>query len=248
MEFSILSKLGLNKNDIRVYETLLKIGRSKTGPIMRSAGISSSSTYASLSSLLERGLASYQVRNNVKYYQAEMPNQLIDDTKTQTVALEKLMKEIVSLPISHTERNEINVYQGFQGFKRAYEVMASEVKKGEKVDVITYSTYYGKSKHIRKFFAELDRKLFLHTKCKINMLVDKDLKEIIMSDRTSFVKKYEFRCLPKEYFNPCCLNISDSMVVMGVWGKNPIAFTIRNPAVVDSFRINFDFLWSKGKK
>ena len=248
MELSILSRFGLNKNDIKVYDSLLKLGRSKTGAIIKESGISSSSAYMSLGELVKRALVSYQVRNNVKYYQAELPNQLLEDTKIQAQELERLSKEITSMPILHTERNEINVYQGFQGFKRAYETLAQEVKKGETVNVVTYSTYYGKSKYVRDFFARLDKNLLVVKHAKIQMLVDKDLKEIIMSDRGSFVKKYEFRCLPKEYFNPTCLNISDSMVVMGVWGKNPIAFSIRNPAVVESFRANFNFLWSKGNK
>ena len=248
MELSILARFGLKKNEIRIYESLLHLGRSKTGAIMEHANISSSSTYMCLASLVKQSLVSYQVRNNVKYYQAELPDQLIEDTQAQAHALERLSKEISSLPITHAERNEINVYQGFQGFKRAYEALAGEVKRDECVKVITYSTHYGKSKLVRKFFAQFDQNLLLNVACRIQMLVDKDLKEIIMSDRSSFVKKYEFRCLPKEYFNPCCVNISDSMVVIGVWSKNPTAFSIRNPAVVESFRTNFDFLWAKGKK
>jgi len=248
MELTILERFGLNHNDIVVYKALLTIGRSKTGAIMHQTGISSSSTYASLASLVSRGLVSYQVRNNVKYYQAEMPEQLLEETKKQAHALEKIMQEIVFLPIQHAERNEVNLYQGVQGFKRAFEVMAGELKAGEMVSVITYSTHYGKSKSVRQFFAALDRRILVQTKCKINIVVDEDLKKIITEDRNSFAKRYTFRCLPKEYFSPCCVNISDSMVVLGVWGKNPIAFTIRNHGVIDSFRSNFNFLWDKGKK
>lgn len=248
MELSILERFGLNRNDILVYKALLEIGRSKTGAIMRQTGISSSSVYASLTPLVSRGLVSYQVRNNVKYYQAEMPDQLIEETKTQAQALEKIMQEIVFLPIKHAERNEVNLYQGVQGFKRAFEVMAGELKQGEVVNAIAYSTHYGKSKTIRSFFASFDKKLLTQIKCKINIIVDEDLRKIIVSDRRAFVKRYAFRCLPKEYFSPCCVNISNSMVVLGVWGKNPIAFTIRNQGVIDSFRANFNFLWEKGKK
>jgi len=248
MELSILSRFGLNDNDIRLYEALFKLGRSKTGPLLQATGISSSSAYASLAALVRNGLASYQVRNNIKYYQAELPGRLLDETRAQTHALEKLSKELTSLPIAHMERNEVNVYQGVQGFKRAHEIMVSEAKPGEEINAITYSTYYGKSKQIRKFFSSLDRQLIVHKRCKIRMIVDRDLREIIRSDRSAFAKKYDFRWLPREYFSPCGINVSDSMVIIGVWGKNPIAFAMRNKAVIDSFRTNFDFLWSKGRK
>ncbi len=248
MELSILSHFGLNANDTRIYEALLKLGRSKTGPLLIETGISSSSAYASLAMLVKNGLASYQVRNNIKYYQAELPEHLIEETKAQAQALERLTKEISSLPIAHTERNEVNVYQGIQGFKRAHEIMANEAKPGEEISATTFSTHYGKSKQIRKFYASLDRKLLLNKKCKIRIILDKDLKDIISSDRSSFVKKYEFRWLPREYFSPCGINISDSMVIIGVGGKNPIAFTMRNKTVIESFRTNFNFLWSKGRR
>lgn len=248
MEIGKLSKFGLSKNDAKVYETLINLGRSKTGIIIQNAGISSSSTYICLQNLIQKGLVSYQVKNNVKYYQAELPNKLIEDSKSQTEYLEKLSQEITSLPINHLERNDVNVYQGIHGFKRAHEIMASEAKNGEEINAITYSLYFGKSKSIRQFFSNLDKRLLTQIKCKMKMIVDEDLKNVIMSDRSSFVKKYEFRCLPKEYFNPCGINISDSMVIIAVWGKSPIAFTIRNKAVIDSFRANFNFLWSKGRK
>lgn len=248
MELSVLSAHGLNENDIKVYEALLNLGRSKTGAVITKAAISSSSVYASLSLLIQRGLVSYQVKNNVKYYQAEAPNQLIEDSKRQVSALEKLSKAVTSLPITHTERNEINVYQGARGFKRAYEIMASELSKGEEICVTTYSLYYGKSKYIRRFFSELDKNILMHKQGKIRMIADKDLLEIIRSDRRIFAKKYRFRSLPSGFFTPSCFNVSNSMVVLGVWGKNPFAITIRNKAVIESFKLNFNFLWEMAKK
>lgn len=248
MDLSSLSKFGLSNNDTKVYDTLIKSGRSKTGIIIKNTGISSSGTYICLQNLINKGLVSYQVKNNIKYYQAELPTQLIEDVRNQTKYLETLSKAITSLPIDKPERNEVNVYQGIHGFKRAHEIMLSEAKNGEEINAITYSLYYGKSKSIRQFFSSLDRKLLTQKNCKIRMIVDEDLKKIIMSDRESFVRKYKFHCLPKEYFSPCGINISDSMVIIAVWGQSPIAFTIRNKAVIENFRANFEFLWNTQEK
>lgn len=248
MELEVFKQLGLNDNEIKVYRALIDIGRSKTGPILKKASISSSSAYSSLSSLLDRGLVSFQVKNNIKYYQAESPNSLIEQSKAQTKELENISKEISILPIIHNERNEINVYEGAHGFKRAHEIMADEAKKGEEILAITYSKHFGKSKEVRRFFARLDHDLAVNKKCKMRLIVNDELKRIILADRKPFVSKYQFRCLPDEYFSPSGINISNSMLVIGVWGKNPIAFTIRNKAVIESFKSNFDFLWSKGRK
>lgn len=247
MDLAILRSLGLNQNDVKVYASLLQNGRSKTGAIIKDARVSSSSAYASLSALIGKGLVSFQVKNNIKYYQAESPAVLIDEAKARTRALEGLSREISILPIVKNERNEINVFEGEQGFKRAHELMVEEAAKGSEIRAITYSKHYGKSKQVRRFFASMDHRLFAK-RCRIRLIVDEPLKDIIVRDRHGFAKKYEFRCLPSEYFSPSGINLSDSMLVIGVWDKKPIAFTIRNKAIIESFRTNFDFLWSKGRK
>ena len=83
MNTSILKSFDLNRNDILVYETLLKIGRSKTGPIIRNSLVGSSRVYESLRILVSRGLVSYQVRNNIKYYQKDKADILICDSSIE---------------------------------------------------------------------------------------------------------------------------------------------------------------------
>ena len=130
MNTSILKNYGLNRNDIIIYETLLKIGRSKTGPIIKNSQIVSSRVYESLRLLVLRGLVSYQVRNNIKYYQAESPLQLLEEAEKNKLALKELAREVTSLPIILPSRNEVNIFEGKHGFKMAYNQHIERIKKG----------------------------------------------------------------------------------------------------------------------
>ena len=66
METKPLEKIGLTKNEIKVYLYLLKSGVSTTGPIMKNLGLSSSRVYASLQELIKKGLVTYFIKTTQK--------------------------------------------------------------------------------------------------------------------------------------------------------------------------------------
>ena len=246
---SILKSFGLNRNDVAIYESLLKIGRSKTGPIIRDSNIVSSRVYESLRILVSRGLVSYQVKNNIKYYQAESPEQLIEEADKNIVELKTLAKDIVSTPIPLPSRNDANIYEGRHGFKMAFTQHIERMKKGEKISIIAFSrrAYTGTSgtRELRTFFTNTD-KLMIPKKTNARFLVEKEMLNVIKKERIDpsiYILKY----LPSGYFGPCAINISETEVLLSVWGENPTVFSIKNPTMVRTFQKNFDFLWSMAK-
>ena len=59
METKALQNIGLTKNEITVYLTLLELGTTTTGPLTYKSGLHNSRVYESLNKLIEKGLASY---------------------------------------------------------------------------------------------------------------------------------------------------------------------------------------------
>lgn len=250
MNTSILKNFGLNKNDILVYETLLKIGRAKTGPIIRNSLVGSSRVYESLRSLVARGLVSYQVRNNIKYYQAESPDQLISEADKNITGLKEFAKEIIQLPITLPSRNEVNIYEGKHGFKMAFNQHIERIKKGEKICVIGFSkrayTKSASARELRSFFTNTDYQM-MSKKAYARVLTDRELMPILKKERID-ASIYIIKYLPAGYFGPCAVNISETEVLLSIWGESPIVFSIKNPIMIKSFQTNFDFLWSIAKE
>jgi predicted DNA-binding transcriptional regulator len=251
MKIEILKQFGLHNNDIKVYEALYLIGTSKTGAIIKETGISSSRVYESLRLLTEKGLVSYLVKNNVKYYRAELPNQLIDEYKQNLEELNKLSKSIASLPQNKQDRNEINVFEGVHGFQLAFSQHLENVKKNEPLGIIGFgSNAIDKSslQKISNFFVKVDEWTFPKTG-DVRMLLEKKLNPIIdtIHERKD-IKKYKLGFLPKNYFGPIAINLSLSEVMLSVWGKKPIVFSIKNKVVVESFWKNFEVLWGSADK
>lgn len=250
MNINLLKNYGFNGNDIKVYQSLLGLGRSKTGPIIKSADIASSRVYESLRILVSRGIVSYQVKNNIKYYQAESLEQLIDEAGKNINDLKQLAKDVKDFPIPLPSRNDANIYEGRHGFKMAFTQHIQKIKKGENVSIIAFShRAYTKSKgarELRNFFTSTD-KLMIPKKANSRALSEKEMLQVLKKERID-PSIYDLRYLPSGYFGPCAVNISETEVLLSVWGDNPIVFSIKNPTVIATFQKNFDFLWNMAKK
>ena len=78
---SVLEKLGFSPNEIRVYLTLNDHGSTKAGRIAKIAKIDRSNCYNALKSLTEKGLVSYVLIGEIKWFQATGPKRLLEYIK-----------------------------------------------------------------------------------------------------------------------------------------------------------------------
>lgn len=248
MNLELLKHFGCSINDIHVYKSLIGRGVCKTGAVIQDSGIVSSRVYESLRRLIAKGLVSYQVKNNVRYYRAELPDKMVVEFEQYTQSLRDLSVQIANLPAAKADRNETNVYEGFHGFEMAFLKHVENISKDEHVGVIAFSNHTvtkGGFSRTKKLFAEVDEIIFSKTK-NVHILIDKKLESMFNSERV-YHKKYIKKFLPSEYFSPTAINISDKEVLLSVWGDKPIVFSIKNPIVVSSFKKNFELLWGIAK-
>lgn len=245
MNLEVLTRFGIHENDVKIYKALLTLGRSKTGPVIKATGVRSSAVYDSIKNLLDKGLVSYQVRNNIKYYKAESPLELVHEADRNKQELIELSKSVEDLPVIDTQRNEVNVYEGEHGFKMAFNNYMQNMKKGEITQIISFSARSGNTPKLRTFLNGIMIQI-ANKKCYVKALRDRSQKELVKV-YTKNKKLQETRFLPSSHFSPTAINISPREVLISVWGKSPIVFSIRSRQVIDSYINNFNFLWSLGK-
>jgi sugar-specific transcriptional regulator TrmB len=77
MEPGTLEKIGLTQGESKVYLALLRLGSTKTGPLAKESGVSSSKVYKILDRLTTKGLAGYVVKGKVKYFTPMEPGTII---------------------------------------------------------------------------------------------------------------------------------------------------------------------------
>src|SRR3989338_2518367 len=74
----MLSKIGLTNAEAKAYLALLDLGQSTVGPIAKRANVSYSKIHALLEKLVDKGLASYSLKERTKFFSPSNPKKIID--------------------------------------------------------------------------------------------------------------------------------------------------------------------------
>ena len=77
-----LRAFGLEGNEIKAYLALLDLHESTATKIAERTGLGRVHTYQIINRLIDKGLASYVVKNNVKYFSGADPLKLLNDLKS----------------------------------------------------------------------------------------------------------------------------------------------------------------------
>lgn len=136
----MLENIGLTRNESIVYLTLLRLGNSKTGDILKNSGLNSGKIYEILESLKAKGLVSESIINNVKSFSAASPSQILKwlGIKKEEIARdeEAIKNELPRMEMLRKEGiREVKsvTYTGFKGFKTAVEEAFGSLQKGDEI-------------------------------------------------------------------------------------------------------------------
>lgn len=137
---SELEKIGLTRNESVTYLTLLQIGTSRTGELLKKSGLNSGKIYEILESLKHKGLVSEVVRNNVKEFSAAPPEQLYeyvkqkkDEISRQEKIIEKIIPSLTQIRKETLPQKRIVTYAGFRGIITAAEEALETTPEGEEI-------------------------------------------------------------------------------------------------------------------
>src|SRR3989344_2789384 len=102
--YSILQDAGFTKGEVKVYLSLLRIGESKVGPIIKHSRISRSKVYDILERLIQKQVVSSIKKNNILFYQALSPYTILniikekeEKLKGEEAKLQKAIPQLISL-------------------------------------------------------------------------------------------------------------------------------------------------------
>ena len=108
-----LEKIGLQKAEINIYLALLKNGLSTAANIAQYTKLNRSHIYDKLDVLLEKGLISFVIKNNVKYFKASDPEKIIDYIKEIQSNMQKLIPDLNKIKsIPKPEDSSIHIILG----------------------------------------------------------------------------------------------------------------------------------------
>jgi sugar-specific transcriptional regulator TrmB len=248
---SILRGIGLTNYETKVYLALLDLGESTSGKILAKAGMHSGKIYEILDSLKSKGLVSEITKSGVKHFSPAEPTRVRDylaDKKREIEEQEKdfdgimplLMKKIGQVKGKTT----IEIFTGYKGLKTAYGKEIQRYKKNSVVRVlgITPREKQVVNKKYYDYFPYYVRPL----RDKNNIRMRKILSEDARKDLKYQEKGAELRFLP--YDSMAGFNISEDLVIIGIFTDEPIFISIESREVAKSFIDSFEAMWKVAKK
>ena len=96
-EAAVFEEMGLAPGERKCYLALLETGLTSAGPLIKRTGMQKSAVYFCLERLLDKGLASFVMRNNIKYFEAARPERLLEYVDEREKELEEHRKRVQAL-------------------------------------------------------------------------------------------------------------------------------------------------------
>lgn len=237
-----LSEIGLTKGEAKVYISLLKVGESKVGPIIKASLISRSKVYDILERLKSKGIVSNVEKQGVMNYQALPPKTLLNLLKKKEEKLkeqEKLLKKTLPGLMSLQPKQELGVtiFEGFEGFKAMIDQTIQDLKPEDTYEAMGIS----KTTEGMRYYAGNIYKLQEKKKFKARSIFDKEGSFKIKERKN---KNHKIRILPSKWHTPALFTIygDTTGIHIGEEAEN-ISLVIKNKKIAESFRVAFESMW-----
>lgn len=246
MDLALLEQIGLTKSEISVYLALLELGSSSTGKIVGKAKIASSKVYEVLDRLMDKGLVSVVLKNEVKYFEAAPPNRVLDyvgqmenEWKQKKERLKKIIPELELKRVLAESKTEARIYRGLKGLETAFYDALSLLKIG---DEFLASGIPSRSTSQNRFFVKFTRI------CRQKGVYMKAIfNEVARGDQQTDMDVsgyHEVRFLPES--TPAAVNVLGNRTIIFPESKEEeLLIVIDDKKVAESFRVQFYKQWNQ---
>ena len=234
----IMQKIGFKGTEAKAYLTLLETGKSLAGAVADRAKLHRRNTYDALEHLLQKGLVSYTISNNKKYWMAVHPDRIQSIIKGNEALVASMLPELALKFNSTKLKQTVEVLEGLGGMKTFY----NDTLKEKHEIIILFSTgnaYKRLPIFMRNYYRQANK-----AKIKVNVLlnpgIDKDL--------YMYYKYCEVKVLPKYFSTLTQLFIYGNKSAIVFWSEDPICILITSKEITSGFRKYFEIFWKIGKR
>lgn len=233
----VLEKFGIEEKEIKTYIALLRLGLNTVTKIAEETRIDRTTSYSILDKLLHKGLVSYVIKDNKKYFQVTDPEKLIESLEERKKELEEVMPELLALTKLKREETIVELYKGKEGL---ITVLRDVLK--EKEDYIVFGEEGKFQEVLPVYIKQLLRDIMLKDKLKERLLSKESMRDKILVTKNS-----EIKYLPDQYFSPVMTVVYKDKVAIFIWTEPYYAILIKNKDMSQGYRNYFEILWKIAK-
>lgn len=252
-----LVDIGFTQNEARTYLALLEMGETKTGKLCDRLNIASSHIYRLLESLINKGVASYKLSNNIKIFKANDPSTLNElflkkeqELRTQKEKISKAIQNLQKLPKHKESVSDYKYFEGTSGIRALWLELTQEMKENSKASI------FGSTKESWEAFNAF---YLQHHKARIQKQVQLRMLMPVSEEEEEHVKR-----LAKQREDIGLIDIrfdkGENQAEFGVYEdlvyiqdtsnatKTPRGFLIKDKIFANLFQELFEKAWKKAKK
>jgi len=229
-----LENIGLSKKEAKVYLSLLALKSAPVTKISDHSGVDRTQTYDILRNLVERGFASYVLKNNTRHFSPANPEQILQDLKEKEREFLSILPDLKQFLAQEHEITSVELFKGIEGIKAVYKNLLKSKK-----DYLLLGTPQIFENVLpifsKQFFKQIEE---AHTK-----------EKIIFNNKEKFtkLKRGEYRYLNQKIFSPTDALIYENHVVLFVWKEPYYAIHIKSKEIERTYQKYFGFLWEHAK-
>ncbi|MEK6825670.1 MAG: helix-turn-helix domain-containing protein [Nanoarchaeota archaeon] len=238
----VLREIGLSDNEVSIYLSLLELGEVLASRIGEKARMNRTQTYDILESLIAKGLVSYVIKENRKYFSAVTPERIEEYLQEKKKAIQEqekklkgILPRLIGLQKSAKTQTKAEIYHGKEGIKTVY----SDILRNAKEYYLLGGT--GKIAEILEFYFLHHEKERIQKKIKLRALFNSSMKNLPIATQRKF---FEARFLPDQFSSPIPILIYNNKVVSIIWSE-PLAIVIENKEVAQTYSQYFELLWKQ---
>jgi HTH-type transcriptional regulator, sugar sensing transcriptional regulator len=246
---SELVLLGLTDGEARVYLSLLKLGSSKVGAIVRNSHVSYSKVYDVLERLGSKGLVSHITIGEIKYFNSVEPYRLHDyiqskekKLRSQKEIINKIIPDLAHIATKNREGNSsAEIFVGDRGLRTAYEILFKDAARG---DILRYFYPYDDYHETASPFYS---RLYLFQR-------SKGLEERAISS-LKFKQSNHYKEVPKDvnmrfvpFPLPGTMDLLGHKLLIISWTNIITGILITSKEISEHFRNYFDSIWNIARK
>ncbi|MBI4439865.1 hypothetical protein HY638_02745 [Candidatus Woesearchaeota archaeon] len=251
MNTQILEEIGLTKTEIKIYLALLKLGQSTTTNIVRKAEIHASKVYEFLDKLIQKGLVSYVIKSNKKYFTASDPSiikeflhEKVSEINEQEKEIDMILPRLAEIRREAEETIHSEIYEGLRGVKSVYEKILSTLKKGETQYIIGAPRIANEL--VEGYLLEWHRRRIKKgIRCKY--IYDSNARDYgKVREKMQFT---QVRYLPKGNVSPMWIEIfRDYVAISHIKGRNAVLFLIHDREIAKGYLDYFGLIWNVSRE
>lgn len=246
---AILSKLGLDEKDCRIYEAALERGESSMTDLARHASVKRSTAYLSVGALSRLGLVSEITHGKRQIYTPVHPRRLVEIAHARERSIESALPELIALYNAPKDKPKIQVFEGPEGMRLLYQEMYDSLSN--KVEALWFTNIRALQEYMPYAVVEYKRMLRKIKNPRIRELNYGDSAGKRWSHELKRLqgKNHVIRVLPEkyEYGSTDNLIFGNKLVIFSL-KKDVFVIAIESAEIIKTYRALFEWAWKSGKE